>query len=610
MDHRFERLRREATSMLSALDVVLTYLYMLDVFKPTYWSLVHRVMLDRTFNLGILNQGIYGILPIFTVAAALNILPYLIKDTEDRRDDGLAIAHTLLLMTIPLYLIRLEELAWLLPALSGLIMVSKNMNRESIPGFARDLFLILTVVEGLTLIYWVIYLWNPRASMEVFRWILKVEAGFFQIHTYLYPILLLATLYSWILIPSGVVSEFKNKLQNRFEYKKTRLSEDHPLLGKDWTRLCLVFTLMLSILLPLIPYCPSLNPYFKPASTDIRYYRTWLENMLSLDHRSAMEYVFYDQNSGNRPLYLLLLYSLVGLGIPKALVLNLEALLIAPMFALSVYFSAKRLSKNHLYAVLASLAGVLGFNMTVGMAAGFFAAWTALTLFYVCVALVASLDRGKTVTLMALTVASLMVLFIHPWTWSLLMAVLALYLIVSSFRNALNGKFSVDKRLLMVLIINVIVDLLKTVTAPQHGGLEDTMAILETGRFIAFEHLLDQCLNLRRLSTSYMSGAFYNPMHMILALIGILNILLKRRERGFELLPIWISVVSLVFPFSTLSVQAHLLLTTPFPLLIAEGLWRCSRLFEKLDAKLSTSFQLLFLSSSLSYTLRILCNLI
>ncbi|RLI26196.1 hypothetical protein DRO58_05740 [Candidatus Bathyarchaeota archaeon] len=113
---RLRRIHKEATSMLSALDLVLTYLYVLDFFKPTYWSFVHGVTLDRAFNLGILNQDFYGILPIFTVAAALNILPHLTRDLENHEGDGLAIAHTLLLMTIPLYLIRVEELTWLLPA--------------------------------------------------------------------------------------------------------------------------------------------------------------------------------------------------------------------------------------------------------------------------------------------------------------------------------------------------------------------------------------------------------------------------------------------------------------------------------------------------------------
>ncbi|RLI24312.1 hypothetical protein DRO58_07525, partial [Candidatus Bathyarchaeota archaeon] len=584
--------------------LVLTYLYVLDFFKPTYWSFVHRVTLDRAFNLGILNQGFYGVLPIFTVAAALNVLPYLTRDIENYGGDGLAIAHTLLLMTIPLYLIRVEELTWLLPALSGLIMVSKNLKKEAIPGFVRDLFLILTITEGLTLSYWVVYLWNPQTPSEGFRWVFKVEAGIFQVHALIYPILLLATLYSWLLLPSGIFSGLKSKLQNMFDHR------DMELAGKTWMRLGLGFTLTLSILLPLIPYCPSLNPYFKPVSTDIRYYRKWLENMIGLNLLDALEYAFYGQSNGDRPLYLLLLYGLTCLGIPEDLVLNLEALLISPIFALSVYFSAKRLSRNHLYAVLASLAGVLGFNMTVGMAAGFFAAWTAMAFFYPCIALAADLDQWKPAVLTALIILSLATLFIHLWTWSLLMIVLALHLIISGLRNVLNGRFSVDKWLLIVLAVNIAADFLKTMATPQRGGLETAMATLEADRFIAFEHLFDQGLNLKRLSTSYIAGSFYNPLHMILGFIGTLSLLLKHGGRRFELISIWIAVISLVFPFSTLSLQAHLLLAAPFPLLVAEGLLSCSNLLRETDGEPSTWLLLLFLTSSLSYTFKILCNLI
>jgi hypothetical protein len=74
--------------------------------------------------------------------------------------------------------------------------------------------------------------------------------------------------------------------------------------------------------------------------------------------------------------------------------LNFEALFISPFFTLAVYYAAKRLSGSRLYALFASLAAVSGFNMTVGMMAGFFAAWTALIPFYICVALTPSLTGG------------------------------------------------------------------------------------------------------------------------------------------------------------------------------------------------------------------------
>jgi len=104
----------------------------------------------------------------------------------------------------------------------------------------------------------------------------------------------------------------------------------------------------------------------------------WLGNMLTSDCWGAVEYAFCGMENGvwngNRPLYLLLLYSLVGLGIPREVVLNFEAVFISPFFTLAVYFTAKHLSGDGLYALLVSLVAMLGFNMAVGMMAGFFAA--------------------------------------------------------------------------------------------------------------------------------------------------------------------------------------------------------------------------------------------
>ena len=111
----------------------------------------------------------------------------------------------------------------------------------------------MTILEGLTLSCWVTYLWNLQTSSEAFRWVFKVEARIFQVHTLIYPILLLATLYSWRLLPSGIFSDLKSKLQSKFGHG------DMELLGETWVRLSLGSTLTLSILLPLIPYCSSLT---------------------------------------------------------------------------------------------------------------------------------------------------------------------------------------------------------------------------------------------------------------------------------------------------------------------------------------------------------------
>jgi hypothetical protein len=367
--------------------------------------------------------------------------------------------------------------------------------------------------------------------------------------------------------------------------------------------------LLLSIILPIIPYLPSINPEFKPVSVDIRFYSIWLGEMLSRDCWSAVEYAFYGVENGNRPLYLLMLYSLTSLGISKDAVLNLEALLTSPFFTLAVYYTSKRLSRDSLYALLASLSAVLGFNITVGMMAGLFAAWTALILFYICVALTPSLTGGSLKSLTVVLASSIVMLYIHPWTWSLLMSILTLHLASSTLQSLRKGNFKLGKHLPAVLIGNVIADIVKTLTYPSYGGLANSTRTLGNSRVFGLEHLLDLPRNIQRLTVSYVDGLFFNPLHMALALIGVLS-LSKKGDSLSRLFVIWLAVVSLIFPFGNVGLQMHLLFATPFPILIAEGLWALSRLLVHFDSKLPRLFIIFFIVSSLTYTVRALCNLI
>jgi hypothetical protein len=358
--------------------------------------------------------------------------------------------------------------------------------------------------------------------------------------------------------------------------------------------------------LPIIPYFPTINPEFKPVSVDILFYSRWLDNMLTVNdwNWSTIKYAFY----GNRPLYLLLLYSLTKLGIPKKIILNFEALLISPLFVLTVYYAAKRLSGDDLYAWLSSLAAVLGFNMTVGIMAGYFAAWTALIPFYICVALTPRLTDGSLKSLTIVLVSSIAMLYIHPWTWSLLMAILTLHLASSTLQSFRKGNFKLNRHLLTVLIGNAIADIVKTLTYPSYGGLASSIGALSYSKFFGLEPLLDLPRSLQRLTVSYVDGLFFNPLHMALALVGVLS-LSKKGEGLSRLFVIWLAVVSLIFPFSNVGLQSHLLFATPFPILIAEGLWALSRLLASFDSKLPKLFIIFFIVSNLTYTVRALCNL-
>jgi uncharacterized protein (DUF2062 family) len=565
-----KKLFMEIMYLLVALEFILAYLYILSLFNSSYFILIRGIVWAHDYVFEPLGRGFYGLAALIVIALTLGICLY--------KAGGFKA-------------VKLSKLA--LYVLSALTFMN-------IP----------------PLMYWILYALDPNLLEHYLRqyiWISELDASIFHVYAPTYPILILATLYAWL--PPVIGRAFKSCIRLNIRcYRALGKVDDHkPSDNTFIERFSLTSILLLSIILPLIPYLPSTNPDFKPVSVDIRYYSMWLDQMLTSDCWSAVEYVFYGMENGvwngNRPLYLLLLYGLVSLGIPREVVLNFEAVFISPFFTLAVYFTAKRLSGSRLYALLASLAAVLGFNMAVGMMAGFFAAWFALIPFYICIALTPSLTGGNLKCLAIVLASSIAMLYIHPWTWSLLMAILTLQLALLTLQSFRKWDFKLDRHLLTVLLGNAIADIVKTLTYPSYGGLASSTAILGYSRAFGLEPLLDLPRNLHRLTVSYVDGLFFNPLHMALALIGILS-LSKKGDSLSRLFVIWLAVVSLIFPFSSIGLQSHLLFATPFPILIAEGLWVLSRLLTSFDSKLPKLFIIFFIVSSLTYVVRALCNLI
>ena len=550
----------EVFHVLIALGIVLAYLYAISLFKPEYVILLRGVVWSRVYSIDLT----YETLILLAVALAVSVCVYAI--------DGF---RAVKLAKVSVYVLA-----------------------------------ILTVVCGLPLAYWIAYIWNPQFSQDhsLIR-LSELDAGIFHIYAPAYPILLLTMLYAWLLLIIGRAFKGYARLKIRCSKTLNTAYECNPLDNVLMRRLGLISILLLSMILPIIPYLPSINPEFKPVSVDIRYYSNWLGKMLATDDWCTVEYVFHGINNGNRPLYLLMLYFLSSIGMPRDVVLNFEALLIAPLFALAIYYAAKRLSGNSQYAFLSSLAAVLGFNMTVGIMTGYFAMWAALTLFYLCVASTPGLECRSPRSLAIALMVSIMMLYVHPWTWVLLMSVLTVQLVISTVESLRWGKIKLDKYLLTVLIGNVLADIVKTSTSPSYGGLASSVSILGNGRLFGLEPLIGLPRSLQRLTVSYVAGLFYNPLHMLLAFIGMLS-LLSRCNDTSRLIIIWVVLISLIFPFSDINLQSHLLFATPFPVLIAEGLWTLSKSLNGLDPKLPKLLTALFLSSSLTYAVRALCNLL
>ena len=553
----------EILHILIALELILAYLYVLNLFKPSYFILIRGVVWAHDYEFKLLDQGFYGLTVLTVIALTLGISLFKAGGFKAVKPSKL----TLYVLTA------------------------------------------LTLINIPPLIYWILYTLDLNLLEHTLRqyvWVSELDASIFYVYASVYPIFVLTTLYAWL--PPVISRAFKSRVRLSIRCSKALgKAGNYKSSGNTFIeKFGLVSALLLSVVLPIIPYLPTINPSFEPVSVDIPGYAAFLNDILIKDPQDALNYMFHGRLWGIM-LYLLTLYGLVKLGAPRVFVLNLEALLVAPPLALAIYFFAKRLSGESSYAALASLATVLGFNMTVSMFGGFFAYWVALTLFYVCIGLTPSLAKNDVRSLALCVIISTTMFYTHTCTWSILMATLTAYLALSTLESLRSGRLTVNKHLLIILIVNAAVDLLKNSLTPGREGLAASTEALS--RSVGFENLQALHRNLQRLYTSYLGGLLFNPLHVSLALIGILS-MFKRRGEYSKLILIWVAVASTPFLFANVAIQSRLLLVMPFPILIAEGLWALSRLLASFDSKLPKLLQAFFIISSLTYAVRALCNLI
>jgi hypothetical protein len=135
---------------------------------------------------------------------------------------------------------------------------------------------VLTFVSLLPLLYWIAYVCNPQVLLNYgsrpYRWISELDAGLFHVYAPAYPLLLLATLYSWLLPFISRAFKWRVRLKvkcSRVLHATASLQQSNNIFPRP---LGLASVIFLSIALYLIPYLPTLNPNFKPVWVDICHY--------------------------------------------------------------------------------------------------------------------------------------------------------------------------------------------------------------------------------------------------------------------------------------------------------------------------------------------------
>lgn len=350
----------------------------------------------------------------------------------------------------------------------------------------------------------------------------------------------------------------------------------------------LLFSMIVSIVLVLIPQYPSINPDNQNIGVDTWYYVTWIEELERSKSLSEFAYqAFIVQGlNGDRSLsliFLFLVYLVAGGDLFE--VIEHSPIILGPGLVLALYFLTLELVRNEKIAVIAGFLGAVSFHTLIGIYAGFYANWLALIVGYVSIVfLFRYLRSGRLSHIVAFSTLLILVLFLHAYTWTVLAAVAAIFLITmlvlyNKRKNSNHNASSsfIKRRIVWLLLfgitLSVVVDITKALSTGSSGGLARDIEIAQTR--LGIEEFGLRWPVLSTTMHDSFGGVFSNFIILLLALFWVLTS--NIREPATIFLMIYFSLGLLPLLVGSLTIQARVFYDMPIEIPAAISLFYIAR---------------------------------
>lgn len=420
---------------------------------------------------------------------------------------------------------------------------------------------------------WAVYPYFPDKSLLFAR----IDAAIFDLLVPFSPILMILLLYTW---PVMFAASLHNRYSKRFRSYLTTLIRPflqarHRILSNPQPnsafvrrpQLLLFLAIATAIFLGVIPYRPDLNPSMTPVGVDAHFYIDALNQMLQQSPASAISYSMGNAWASSRPLLLVPMYlaSLTGLVSVNQTVEALPTIL-GPLLALSTFFFVKEGSGSERIAGIASMLSVLSFTPTVGLWAGFYANWLALSEAYLFLGMLFSIVKKNAMSkFIAMTLLSVGLLLTHPWTWLLILTISMIYSI-TLWRD--SPKTDIMRPLAVLIAIDIIIDLTRSLFFGGPVATQDASASLAQS---GASQTLNFWLNITNGLFSAYNGLLANAVVLAVSLISM--IFLSIRNRFERVLALWIATGSIPLLFVSSLIQTRIIYDLPLSMMTSIGLF-------------------------------------
>ena len=365
----------------------------------------------------------------------------------------------------------------------------------------------------------------------------------------------------------------------------------------------LLLAMILSVVLVLIPQHPLINKDNQQIGSDTFYYVTWLTELEKSKNLSDLIYQSFvvQGQDGDRPLlliFLFLVYQVTGSNNLSEVVEHFPIIL-GPGIVFAFYLLTVELTRNEKVALIAAFFGAVSLHTLIGIYAGFYANWFGLIVGYISIAFLFRYFRsGRLSDIIVFSTLLIGVLLIHVYTWTLLAAVSAIFLLAMLLvtiwkkkkknNNTYNNNNDNDNNsssyfikrrriiwLLIAILVSVVVDISKVVLTSSSGGLEQDIELAQT--YIGIEEFNLLWFFLTATMHYTLGGIFSNFIILILGLFWVLKS--NMREPGTIFLMIFLSVGLVPLFIGGWLLQTRVFYNVPFEIPAAIALYYISTRF-------------------------------
>jgi hypothetical protein len=317
----------------------------------------------------------------------------------------------------------------------------------------------------------------------------------------------------------------------------------------------------------------SYYPYFygsKPIGVDINWY---LEHLKAMNDWDSAYLVLTSFESTSRWLYLLILFLLkISTGLPPEFIVRVGPAIPASFLAIATYALVKIGTKNYVIALLSSFLTAFSINTTVGVFAGIFANWLALSWIMLFFAVLLNVPvKGLKFSIPLAFFLNFLILATHAWTWIFLVMILLTYLVLKLGPMIIRErdiKLEKDcKTVLLIILANVFIIAIMFLIMSRSELVQLSSEVLIT---FNFQNSIESFSILIFTIRYYVGSFFGNPIIFLFAIIGVF--MLKDLKNNFRILIVsYLLVASMITIFVGQFWQWRILYMVPFQILAALG---------------------------------------